>query len=208
MFSKILVISPHTDDGELGCGGAISKFIDEGKEIFYVALSTCEKSVPKGFPSNILKKEVREATKTLGIKKDNLLIYDYNVREFPNFRQEILETLIKVRKKVNPDLVFTTSSYDIHQDHKVTQEETIRAFKESTVLGYEQPWNNMTFNTTAFIPIDELHVKRKIKALKCYNSQNSRVYMSENFIFSLALIRGTPINVPYAEAFEVMRLIL
>ena len=44
MFERILVISPHTDDGELGCGGSIAKFVDEGKEVFYAALSTCEKS--------------------------------------------------------------------------------------------------------------------------------------------------------------------
>ena len=30
---KILVLAPHTDDAEFGCGGAIAKFIKEGKEV-------------------------------------------------------------------------------------------------------------------------------------------------------------------------------
>ena len=70
---NILVLSPHTDDGEFGCGGSIAHFILEGKNVFYVAFSTAEKSVPSEFPRDILKTEVREAVRVLGIKKENLL---------------------------------------------------------------------------------------------------------------------------------------
>ncbi|GAB4373795.1 MAG: hypothetical protein Kow0042_17920 [Calditrichia bacterium] len=53
----ILILAPHTDDGELGCGGTISRFIEEGKNIFYVAFSTASDSVPHPYPADILKKE-------------------------------------------------------------------------------------------------------------------------------------------------------
>lgn len=208
MFKRIVVISPHTDDGELGCGGAIAKFVDEGKEVFYVALSACEKSVPEDYPEDILRKEVQKATAELGIKKQNLLLYNFEVRDFPNQRQAILDTLLEIKKKIKPELVFTPSSYDIHQDHKVTREETLRAFKQSTILGYEQPWNNISFNTDAFIHIDEGHIKKKIKALQCYESQKHRKYLNENFIRSLAVTRGVQINVDLAETFEVVRWII
>ena len=46
-MNNILVLAPHTDDGELGCGGTISKFVKEGKNIYYVAFSTAEESVPR-----------------------------------------------------------------------------------------------------------------------------------------------------------------
>ena len=208
MFNRILVISPHTDDGELGCGGTISKFIGEDKEVSYLALSTCETSVPKEFPRDILKREVTAATRALGIRKDNLLTREYEVREFPRLRQDILDTLIEVRKEIKPDLIFTPSSHDIHQDHKVTREETLRAFKQFTILGYEQPWNNITFDTVAFVPLDESHIRKKIKALDCYKSQKNRSYLNESFIRSLAITRGVQINVKYAEVFEVVRWIL
>jgi len=208
MFKKIVVISPHTDDGELGCGGSIAKFVEEGKEVFYIALSKCEKSIPTGLPKDILKKEVEKATAELGIKRENLLLFDFEVRDFPNQRQAILDTLLEIKKKIKPDLVFTPSSYDIHQDHKVTREETLRAFKQSTILGYEQPWNNISFNTDAFIPLQENHVQKKIKALQCYESQKNRKYLNENFIRSLATTRGVQINVDYAEALEVVRWII
>ena len=80
---NILVLSPHTDDGEFHCGGSIVRFIEEGADVFYVAFSTAEKSVPPDFPSDILKSEVREATKTLGIKQADLILFDYEVRTFP-----------------------------------------------------------------------------------------------------------------------------
>ena len=208
MFNRILVLSPHTDDGELGCGGSIAKFVGVGKEVYYAALSTCEKSVPKGLPRDILEKEVKAATKTLGIPVENLMLYKYEVREFPRLRQEILDTLLQIRAKVKPDIVFTPSSFDTHQDHEVVRQETLRAFKMSSILGYEQPWNNITFNTTSFIPLEEKYIKKKIAALQCYKSQKTRTYLTEEYIKSLAQTRGVQINAKYAEAYEVIRWII
>jgi LmbE family N-acetylglucosaminyl deacetylase len=206
MKKKILIISPHTDDGELGCGGTIAKLISEGNEVEYVALSCCEKSVPPEYPRDILSREVKAATKILGIKKP--VLFSYEVREFPRLRQEILDTLIRLRKKIRPDMVFTPSRYDTHQDHKITVEETMRAFKQCSILGYEQPWNNITFNTLAFVPLKEVHITQKIKALNCYETQRDRSYLNPDFIRGLALTRGTQIENKYAEAFEVIKWIM
>jgi len=60
MFNRILVLAPHTDDGEFGCGGSIARFIEEKKEVFYVAFSAVEELVPPNFPRDILRKEVKE----------------------------------------------------------------------------------------------------------------------------------------------------
>ena len=54
-----------------------------------------------------MKKEVEKATAVLGIKKKNLMLFDFEVRHFPASRQEILDTLIRIKEKVKPDLVFT-----------------------------------------------------------------------------------------------------
>jgi LmbE family N-acetylglucosaminyl deacetylase len=206
MMKKILIVSPHTDDGELGCGGTITKLIEEGNDVEYVALSCCEKSVPPEYPPDILSREVKAATKVLGIKKP--ILFSFEVREFPKLRQEILDTLIRLRKKIQPDLVFTPSRYDTHQDHKITVEESMRAFKQCSILGYEQPWNNITFNTLAFVPLKEEHVTKKIDALKCYETQKGRSYLNPDFIRGLALTRGTQIEHKYAEAFEVIKWII
>jgi len=73
-IKKILILAPHTDDGEFGCGGTIAKLIEKGKKVHYVVFSTCEDSIPKGFPKDILKKELKQATKTLGIRSENFII--------------------------------------------------------------------------------------------------------------------------------------
>ena len=206
-FKRILVLAPHTDDGELGAGGTISKLIEVGADVYYAAFSTAEESVPEHLPKDILKTEVKAATKKLGIIEGNLRIYNYRVRNLNYNRQDILENLIQLRAEIKPDLILMPSLNDIHQDHLTIAQEGLRAFKTSTILGYELIWNNLTFNTTSFVKLDEKHIKNKFDALQEYNSQKGRDYMSEEFIFSLAKTRGVQIGQQFAEAFEVVRLI-
>lgn len=206
-FKKVLVLAPHTDDGELGAGGTIAKLIEGGADVYYAAFSTAEQSVPDGFPKDILKTEVKNATFRLGIKPENLIIYNYEVRKLNYVRQEILEGLIQLRKQVNPDLVLLPSLNDIHQDHSTVAQEGLRAFKQRTILGYELIWNNLTFSTSCFVQLKKEHIQRKCDALKEYASQQHRDYISEEFVFSLAKARGVQIGSAYAEAFEVIRLI-
>ena len=205
---NVLVLAPHTDDGELGLGGTINRLITEGKNVTYIAFSTAEESVPEGFPKDILKTEVRNATAKLGIKPENLIIYNYQVRKLNYVRQEILEELIKIRKREKYDLVFIPSLHDIHQDHTTIAQEGLRAFKNITILGYELIWNNLSFDTQCFVRLTKEDIKAKIMALKEYHSQGKRDYLSDEFIYSLAKARGVQVGSEYAEAFEVIRLFL
>jgi LmbE family N-acetylglucosaminyl deacetylase len=207
-FKNVLVLAPHTDDGELGVGGTIARLIANGAKVTYVAFSTAEQSVPAGLPKDILKTEVKNATLSLGIPENDLIIYNYEVRKLNYFRQEILEDLIKLRKANSFDLVFIPSLNDIHQDHLTVSQEGLRAFKNTTILGYELIWNNLTFNTQCFISLDEFHLNQKIKALSKYESQGFRDYLSSDFIRSLAKSRGVQIGLNYAEAFEVIRFVI
>ena len=206
---KILVLAPHTDDGEFGCGGTIAKFIEEGTDVYYVAFSGCEKSLGRGMAPDTLIKELMCATKQLGIPEGNVFVKEFEVRCFERDRQEILEDMVCLNKAINPDLVFLPSPKDLHQDHNTIAMEGLRAFKlSSTILGYEVPWNNLSFNTTCFMKLSKNNIKRKIDALKCYESQANRYYSSQQFIKSLAITRGTQVGVTYAETFEVLRWII
>ncbi len=205
---RILILAPHTDDGELGCGGTIARFTEESKEVYYIAFSIAEQSLPAGFPPNTLEVEVKAATKVLGIEKSNLIIFNHEVRKLNYIRQEILEELIKIRTDIKPTLVFLPSPNDLHQDHHTVSEEGIRAFKNCSILGYELLWNNISFNTQSFTILDERHVETKIRALQEYKSQLHRKYLTRDFITGWARTRGTQINAEFAEAFEVIRWIL
>lgn len=205
---KILVFAPHTDDGELGCGGSIAKFIQEGNIVKCVAFSIAEDSVPEGFAKDALAIEFTNAMLTLGLQKEHIHYHRFKVRYFPEFRQQILQEMIELRKLFNPDLVFIPSLHDIHQDHQVIANEGLRAFKKVSILGYEMPWNNIIFETRCFITLQKHHVQKKIDALHCYKTQQHRTYLNDEFIWGLAKTRGTQFENEYAEAFEVIRWII
>jgi len=187
----------------------LQDLLKKEKKIYYIAFSSCEVSVPNGFPEDILKIECKKATNILGIPTENVILSDYEVRTFPLHRQEILDDMIELNEKIKPDLVLVPSSNDIHQDHKTIYAEALRAFKKtSSIWGYEHPWNNITFTTDIFVRLEEKHIKKKIEALKQYESQNFRTYFDEKYIRALAYTRGTQVNFTFAETFELLRLLV
>ncbi len=206
---RVLVLSPHTDDAELGAGGTIIKLIEKECEIYWIVFSIAKKSIPQNLPKNILEKEFLEVIREVGI--EHYVINKYPVREFHKYRQDILEYLVKVRKDYNPDLVFTTSIHDIHRDHRVIAEESVRAFKFQSIISYEEPWNvigDNQFKPTLYVSLGEHHIKSKISMLSKYKSQIEilkRPYFDPEYIMAWARYRGLQAGVRYAEAFEVIK---
>lgn len=207
-FDTILVLAPHTDDGELGCGGTIHQLIALKKKVVYVAFSTCEESVPEGFPADVLTHEVKAATKKLGISEENLKILNFRVRHFPAARQEILEAMVQLNRELRPDLVFCPSSFDVHQDHGTVSEEAKRAFKNTTLLGYEFIWNNYEFSSQCFVELTEENIAAKVSAMEEYKSQSKRLYAKDKLIRGAANYRGLQVAMEFAESFEVIRWII
>lgn len=206
-MQRVVILAPHTDDGEFGCGGTIAKLIEAKKEVYYVAFSACKQSVLPQFAEDILITEVQSATQNLGIPRQNLILHDFPVRTFNFNRQDILQILINLKKDLNPDAVFMPALNDLHQDHQTVATEGLRAFKFSSIFCYEIPWNNISFNTSCFIHLEQHHLELKVKALQSYKSQAHRNYASEDFIRSLARTRGVQAGGQFAETFEVIRLI-
>ncbi len=206
-WRRVLVLAPHTDDGEFGCGGAIARLVDAGIEVRYVAFSLATKSLPPGFPPDTLAREVAQATAAIGIPAANLSTHDFEVRTFPEHRQAILEELIALAQEWWPDAVFLPSVNDIHQDHQVVAAEGLRAFKRTTVLGYEIPWNNLNFAYQAYVSLERADVERKVAALGCYSSQQHRNYANPEHIWTRARTHGINIGREYAEVFEVYRVV-
>ncbi|HEY3921990.1 MAG TPA: PIG-L family deacetylase [Gaiellaceae bacterium] len=206
-WERALVLAPHTDDGEFGCGGTMARLVEDGTDVRYVAFSIATRSLPDGFAPDTLAREVREATAELGIAGDNLTVHDFDVRTFPERRQEILELLIELWNEWEPDVVFQPSLHDIHQDHQTVAAEGLRAFKRTTILGYEIPWNNFEFAYQAYFALEKKHIERKAEALSKYASQQHRRYANPEYIWNLARTHGINVNREYAEVFQVYRVI-
>ena len=193
---KALILSPHTDDAELGCGGTISKMVEDGWNVHVIYFS----AVGDRYPN--LAEEAANSGKILGVSHE---ILDFETRFFPRDRQAILQALYDHSREKNYDIVFTPTTTDIHQDHGVVTSEAKRAFRNCTLLGYELPWNNLEVTLNCFIPLEERHVKKKILALECYDSQKHNPYFNEKFFRSVVKMRGIPLANDYAEGFETIK---
>ncbi len=162
---NILVLSPHTDDETLGCGGFINKLYKDNN-ILFICFSYCD--------LENLKNEYTKACDKLAPDSYKEIL-NFKVRYFD--RQEVLDKLISIKKQFNPDVVLCPSAYDIHQDHNVVYSESTRAFKDKTILGYCHYWNIIGISDLRLtVPLDESEVSTKHAAMDEYKSQSHREY--------------------------------
>jgi len=182
---KALFIGAHTDE-EVCFAGTIQTYAAK----FYVAFSTCGHTD--------LKKEFDAACDVLDVNSvaSTLIVRSFN-------RQAIADFLYEQQLKF--DCLFTHSVNDIHPDHKIVAEESIRVWKKS-LFTYIGPWNGAE-QSNYFVELSEAQLEKKIQALKCYKSQAHRPYMSEEFIRSQARYNGVRCGKLYAESFKIERLI-
>ncbi len=203
-----LVLGAHPDD-EMGCAGLICRLRDAGVEVHHYYFSDCAIStIARGHPPELLLEECEASRRTLGLDPAHCGGFDFPVREFPRVRQELLDELLRLRQKINPQLVMTASRDDIHQDHSTLTIEAIRAFKYSTILGYELPWNCRVMRHDFLVRLTDSQLERKIAAIQCYQTQQGSIYTDPDAIRSLARVRGMQCGATYAECYELIRAIL
>jgi LmbE family N-acetylglucosaminyl deacetylase len=206
-IERALILCAHTDD-EFGCAATIVRLLETGADVRYLALSRCEESVPPHHPKDILEHECRKSLQILGVPRENVEVLGLPVRHFPAERQPILERFFKMNQEYRPQLVFVPTSKDHHQDHATVYAEGLRAFRQTTILGYELPQNVTAFDNELFVVVSEDHIVKKIEALGSYQSQKFRGHSSSEYIRGLARVRGVQCGATFAEAFEAIRVIV
>lgn len=170
---RVLLISPHTDDIEIGASAITQHYIQNGYKVRHIAFSTCKKSIPEGFPQNITEKEFMDAQRVLSIEDSHL--YHFPVREFSGHRQEILDTLILEKEQFRPDMVISTSPDDIHQDHSQMGKEVKRAFFNSTIIYYSPLKMYPSFKANMYLNYSPETWEIKKEAIGCYGSQIRKI---------------------------------
>lgn len=200
-FRRVLCLGAHPDD-EMGCAGLLYRLAQCEAQIRVVTFSRCG-----DLNGEDLVTEWTSALGVLGIKR--ALILDLPNRRLPEHRQSILDALDGERRVGFPDLVLCPTTYDAHQDHAAVAAEAKRAFKDTTVLGYELPLNAVgSAKLDAYIGLSAREIGIKQEHAAAFASQSSKPYMDPDYIESLARVRGVQSGQHFAEAYEVIRWVL
>ncbi|EAQ65695.1 hypothetical protein MED121_09023 [Marinomonas sp. MED121] len=202
-IERALFVSAHPDDTEFGAGGLLQVLLEKGVDVTLAVMSNPVESLEEGADKNLLLDEQTLSAKCLGVRND-IILFDFPVRKFSYYRQEILEELIKLKKKIKPDLIVTSSTSDYHQDHNTIALEACRAFKQQTLLGYTHPWNSRCLIGNVFFELSQSNLDKKIDAISSFVSQSQRAYSAPRIIESLAMEAGIASGFKYAERFELI----
>lgn len=199
---RICFIGAHPDDIELGCGALIAQ-LNNRAEIRCLTLSDNQKN-----PAlvNLVGEHYKSMT-ALGVPVKNVELDQFETRRFQEYRQEILERIIRLNHEFKPDLVFTHTRADLHQDHKTVTEESLRAFRGTTVLGFDVIRSSYGFFPNFLVEVSEDDVKAKIKALSEYSTYASKYYFNEEITRATLVRNGALAERHYAEGFETLRII-
>jgi LmbE family N-acetylglucosaminyl deacetylase len=198
----VCFIGAHPDDIELGAGALIAQIADQ-TDIRCVTLSDNQKNPDLQH----LVEEHYNSMAALGVPREKVILGQFETRRFPSFRQEILEYMIQLNKDFKPDIVFVHTRADIHQDHGTVTEEALRAFRGTTVLGFDVIRSSYGFFPNFLIEVTEAEVEKKINALNQYTTYASRYYFNAELTRATLVRYGAIAERPFAEGFDILRVI-
>jgi len=203
---RVLLISPHTDDIEIGASAITQHYIRNGYELRHIAFSLCRESIPEGFPQDITEREFIDAQKTLSIEDHHL--YDFPVREFSRHRQDILDVLIEEKRRFRPDIVLSTSPDDIHQDHSQMGKEVKRAFFNSTIIYYSPLKMYPSFMANMYLNYSTETWEIKKEAIGCYGSQLRKNKDMLSIIEMNDRMLGSIFGMEFVEPFRIEKMFM
>lgn len=199
---KILFVGAHPDDIEIGCG-ALLAHISGSTEVLCATVSDNQK---KPELRNLVAEHYRSMS-ILGVPEDKVVVKNFETRNFPRDRQNILEFLYELGRTFSPDIVFVHSQADIHQDHAVVTTEALRAFRGTSVLGFDVLRSSYGFFPHFLVEVTEKDAELKLKALAEYQTYKSKYYFSPEIIRSTLVRHGALAERPFAEGFDILRIV-
>ena len=202
---EILCLGCHSDDIEIGCGGAILRFAQQYPDcnFHWVVFSAI----------GVRENEARQGANLFGGSQvKTLLLKTFEDGFMPYAGAEVKGVFEKELKQLGPDLVFTHQGNDAHQDHRLISELTWNTFRNHMILQYEIPkYDGDVGRPSVFVPLQEDIYKKKVRCLmESFHSQRSKEWFEPETFLSLMRLRGMECNAPsgYAEAFYGRKLVI
>ncbi len=142
---RALVVTPHPDDAEGGCGGTMAKWVKEAETRFMVVMCT---NGDKGtsdpeMSSEVLaatrEKEQRNASQVLGVQDVEFLAYpDGRLEDTLEFRGRV----VRLIRSYKPDAIFCIDPFrsvsHTHRDHRMSGQVAVDA-------AYSYAWSYQHF---------------------------------------------------------------
>jgi LmbE family N-acetylglucosaminyl deacetylase len=194
---RILAIGAHPDDVEIGCGGTLLRHKAENDDICILTLTNGE----KGGQSDMRSLESKKASKIINAH----LILGNLIDTKVTHGSKTIKVIERVVQQYKPDIIYTHSNHDAHQDHSNCYKATLVAARLVENLEcYQSPSSTVNFKPTRFSDITQ-QLKQKLELIKCYASQYEKCrYLKQSLISSTAEYWGRFSTYGMVEPFEVI----
>ena len=199
---RLLFVGAHPDDIEIGCGAFLAS-VSTAAEVLCVTLSENQE---KPQHKNLVE-EHYQSMSVLGVTAERTIVAGFETRNFPRDRQTILEYLYELNREHRPHIVFVHSRADIHQDHEVVTMEALRAFRGTTVLGFDVLRSSYGFFPNFLVEVSEEDVEKKFLALSKYVTYTDKYYFDREIVRATLIRHGALAERPFAEGFDILRIV-
>ena len=201
---KVLCLGSHSDDIEIGCGGTILRLLstNHNLEVVWVVFSSGKERLREAHNSaEMFLEQARQKEIVVNAFRDGF---------FP-FEGARIKDFFEGLKSVSPDLIFTHSRNDAHQDHRLIADLTWNTFRNHLILEYEIPkFDGDLGQPNFFVPLKQEIYQNKIRyIMDAFETQRTKRWFERETFLALMRLRGMECVAPsgYAEAFYCRKLV-
>jgi LmbE family N-acetylglucosaminyl deacetylase len=195
---RVLALGSHSDDIEIGCGATLLALTRARPdvEVTWVVLGA----------EGVREREARASAELFmeGAKVE-VLVRGFRDGFFPYVGGEIKDVFEELKGQLEPDVIFTHTRHDLHQDHRLVCELTWNTWRDHLILEYEIPKYDGDLGTpNLFVPVSRELAKEKVRLLQeAFASQSTKHWFEDELFLGLMRIRGMEgrARSGYAEAF-------
>jgi LmbE family N-acetylglucosaminyl deacetylase len=202
---KVMCLGAHADDIEIGCGGTVLQLLSLRRtlEFFWIVFSSGSER----------EREARASAELFLDQAEHKEVIVKNFRDgfFPFDGVRIKEFFEELKRRVNPDLIFTHYRDDRHQDHRTISDLTWQTWRNQLILEYEIPkYDGDLGSPNFFVPLGGDVCNRKIKYIcDVFQTQRNKAWLTEDTFQAILRLRGVECAAQdkYAEAFYCRKLV-
>ena len=201
---RILAIGSHADDVEIGCGAtllALTRTLPD-VEVTWVVLGA----------EGEREREARTSAEAFlaDAGRSEVVVHGFRDGFLPYLGGAVKDAFEELKRRVEPDLIFTHGRQDLHQDHRLACELTWNTWRDHAILEYEVPkYDGDLGAPNVFVPLDEAAVEEKLGLLReHYATQRDKHWFDDELFRGLMRLRGMEAATRYAEAFTCRKLTL